>query len=443
MVGIRVLPILPWLLTCHGFAERRPLDPPPLVEFRLEDHISERYAAAIEALEGTAGCFDDASLSGTIAVFRETLDQPRLLEAGEALASGLYSYGLDADCLQSEPEARKALRVKVEEIQALIDRGRYLAHPLGVPVQFEVDEERRLYRVSWRQWEGDVWSGGWKGPEILKVIPFVPQVRVVVEATYTDGRFGYRVTNLPESEAALSRKTIELEAFGLTRELARLNQSVPLEDRRFPAEEGRFGFSLPARVQGTYRFSHYDGSKPWSTEPGETYMLPPLLKVPWKNTPGILHCWLRVSGWDPSTLGTGIDPEIDPPNVMNLFSEYAAYWESGLGPTRGPRFAYHGKTIGPVPVPQPGERAEFVERIRSYFQEARDWGWVPDQAWAEEMAMELANLDQSDPDPSEVLRLVDEVEAAYASERLLHEAHALLKYNLEHLADPANWAPQP
>lgn len=275
---------------------------------------------------------------------------------------------------------------------------------------------------------------------MVKEIPFVPKVVAVVEATYEGDRYGYRISNLPESQAGLSRKSIELEALGLTPELARLHQNVSLQDRRFPAGAGTFGFSLPGRAPGRYRFSQYDGSKPWSCKPGESYSLPTLLSVPWKSLPGVVRCWVRVMGWDPSTLGSGIDPHIDPPNVMNMFSEYRKFSEDELGPMRGLRFGYHGKTIGPVPAPEPDERADFVKRIRGDFQEARRWGWVANEAWGEEMARELANLDPSDPDSSRVVRLVEQAEAAFTSGRLLHEAHVLLKYNLEYLAEPENWA---
>lgn len=154
------------LLAPAALAERRPLDPPPVVEFRLEEHIGEAYRAAIESLEEAAACFDHASLSGPIAAFRETLDQKRLLEAGEALALELDDYQWNSECPRTESTARDELRDKIEEIVAIVNRGRYLADPLGVPVQFEIGRERRLYRVSWHQWEGDVWTGGWRGPEV-------------------------------------------------------------------------------------------------------------------------------------------------------------------------------------------------------------------------------------------------------------------------------------
>ncbi len=48
-------------------------------------------------------------------------------------------------------------------------------------------------------------------------------------------------------------------------------------------------------------------------------------------------------------------------------------------------------------------------------------------------------LDPSEPDPSWILQLVEETEEAWASGALLHEAHVLLKYNLEYLAEPENW----
>ena len=94
--------------------------------------------------------------------------------------------------------------------------------------------------------------------------------------------------------------------------------------------------------------------------------------------------------------------------------------------------------IGPVPVPEPHERAEFVERIGEYLWEARYWGWCPDGEPADRLEAELARIDPSAPNADHIARLLEEVEATGESGRLPHEAHGLLKYNLEYLADPSH-----
>jgi hypothetical protein len=417
-------------------AERRSLDPPRPVEFRLADHIAADYAAGIAALEKAVGCFDDPAPAGLAAVFRETLDQVRLLEAGGELATAAEDYWWNPECGRPEREARRALREAAEEVVRMVRAPRYLAHPLYVPLKFEVDEARRVYRVSWREWEGDVWTGGWTGPEEVREIPFVPEVVAFVEGTYESGAYGYRVSNDRRSGAPLSRKTIELEAVGMTEPLLRMRQDVSLRDRRREDGSGTLSFSLPSTVSGNYRVSLFDGSTPWfaSTGPGEAYTLAPFFRVPWRSLPGMVRCWVRVAPWDPTTLGSGLDPEREAGNVMFMFPEYSM--EPG---PRGPRFAYTGKTIGPVPVPEPLERAEFVGRIGEYLREARYWGWCPDGELADRLEAELARVDPGAPDPEQIARLLQEVEAAAESGGLLHEAHVLLKYNLEYLADPSHW----
>ncbi len=146
------------------------------------------------------------------------------------------------------------------------------------------------------------------------------------------------------------------------------------------------------------------------------------------------RCWVRVVPWDPATLGSGLDPEREAENVMLLFPEYSM--EPG---PRGPRFAYTGKTLGPVPVPEPHERAEFVDRIRQYLEEARYWGWCPDDERADRLEAELARIDPANPDSDPLSRLLEEVETAAQAGGLLHEAHVLLKYNLEYLAEESHW----
>lgn len=426
------------LLAPAALGERRPLDPPPLVEFHLEEHIDEAYRAAIESLETAAACFDDGALSGPITTFRETLDQQRLQEAGQALTLGLDDYRWNSECPRSESAAREELREKIEQILAIVNRGRYLADPLGVPVQFEIDRERRLYRVSWREWEGDVWTGGWRGPEVVKEIPFVPKVVAVVEATYEDGGYGYEVFNSAESQGSLSRK-LEIEGVGVNRTMVKMHENVPLHRREFREHDEIFWFSYPG-AHYLQNFGLFLAGGPRTCEPGQRFTLPPRLKTPWRELPGVVGCWAPIADWDPPELSSGLDPEIDPPNVGRMFWKHRILPGAQLGPKKELRFAYHGKTIGPVPVPQPGERAEFAERIRGYFQDARDWGWVKDEAWAQEIEEKLGQLRSADLDPRLVLELIQEVDEAYESGRLLHEAHVLLKYNLEYLADPDNWA---
>jgi hypothetical protein len=433
-----LLTLLCQLLAVQG--ERRSLDPPELIEFRPSEHFGQEYAEALRAVAELIPLCRSARLQVEYEILMGTLDQERLIDAAERLRQEADGCRAELSKIGHARDLAKELDEAVNSVDRLARSGRYLV-PGGVPVEFSVDLERRFYTVRWRQWEGTVWEGSWSGQEETRTVPFVPIVTAWVKARYNaDAKsYGFEVVNDSTSEATLGR--FQLDAEGLTESRVEEIQ-VALTGRlscllKAHLEGGRLlHVSLPGSdFRQSFHFARFGPDRMLElAEPGVSTNYPALLRVPWPNLPGIVRCWVEVWLYHP-----GLDVHTDPENVTRIFARgYTVTTE--LGPKSLPRFMYHGKTIGPIPVPQPGDRSEFAERIRGYFQEARDWGWVPDDAWAEEMAKELANLDPTEPDPSPILRLVEEAEVAYASERLLHEAHALLKYNLEYLAEPDNWA---
>jgi hypothetical protein len=309
-------------------------------------------------------------------------------------------------------------------------------------VEFETDLEERVYRVSWPTWSGDYWRGAWTGPEVRRTVRFIPRMELVVEAEFGrsekgEPAYGYLIRNGRGSEADAAR--IRIECVGLNRERVAMLSGLP---HRWNVGDGFVRFALPGPMYSQDFTLHVFGpdEKLMMAGPGETLRIPTELSVPWRSLPGVVACWAEAWLDYPFNMPRGMDVEQDPDDVTRIFQRGGEYPSPAVGHAKSvPRWAYEGKTVGPVPVPEPDERAEFVARIREYLREARYRGWCPDGELADRLEAELARIDPGAPDPERIARLLQEVEAAAESGGLLHEAHVLLKYNLEYLADPSHW----
>ncbi|MGH9341117.1 MAG: hypothetical protein ACRD1R_16350 [Acidobacteriota bacterium] len=109
------------------------------------------------------------------------------------------------------------------------------------------------------------------------------------------------------------------------------------------------------------------------------------------------------------------------------------------GPKSVPRDQYHGRTTGPVPEPAATTSDEFLKTIQAYLKEARQWGWCPDEPTAASLERGLEELSQFLDRREDLMlfvdQLVENIEEAYRTGRILHETWVLLKFNLLYLRD--------
>ncbi|GAB4119934.1 MAG: hypothetical protein Kow001_19210 [Acidobacteriota bacterium] len=358
----------------------RPLDAPPLAVFNPRDHMRQEYREAVDRLCIGDGAFPPA-VRALCELLNSTLNQQRLQTQLE-LAFG----ALQQD--SSDSEGRELWLARLRDVVELVRGGHYV---LSVPVEFDTDVEERVYRVSWPTWSGDYWRGSWTGPEVRRTVRFIPRMDLVVRgelgvSAKGEPAYGYAVNNGRGSEGDVA--LVWIECIGLNRERLEL---LRRRARWWAVAEGFVMFTFP---QGNYLqdfiLSVFGPDRRLVVAaPGQTLRVPTELSVPWRSLPGAVSCWVPVwqAGY-PVDYPPGMDAEQDPADVTRIFWGGIENPSPEVGHVRSvPRFAFTGKTIGPVPIPEPTERAAFLGRVRQY----------------------------------------------------LREAHVLLRYNLEYLAEGSHW----
>jgi len=180
-------------ITASGFAQRRPLDPPDLIQFNPLEHFSKSFRTTyLELLDIVRACdsenlVKDAELMGT------TLDRTTLLDTiNRIIANGQAFAKWDAErnhggANRTSFDANaRALRESIREYQ-YVD---------GTPIDVIVDKFQRRYVISWRPFTG--YEQGWGGDLIQKYVPFVPQMNITIEAgedsNVGNGTYSYKVT---------------------------------------------------------------------------------------------------------------------------------------------------------------------------------------------------------------------------------------------------------
>jgi hypothetical protein len=439
-------------LQCVGgsLGDRRPLAPPPPVEFRPLEHVSQEYLAELAGLGEAIEELGEPGPKELLDVLTSTLDQPLLLDTVALLLENLEdllgrtSPGDEARRSGGEEAAAWARRVRDRILSREVYPG-YLGD--NYPIELEADPERRVYVLKWRDWSSDGHWGSYTGEYVVWEVPFVPRMEIAVAAIFVEttgpGAFGYRVRNGLNSRPSTGIRHLFVESVGLTVERIRLvgqgmiHHSLPDGNRVSLSVPWTSGSNVYPR---NFHFALYDSPRPDAmgvrAKPGEELAFPPILEVPWPSLPGVVRCWVDAGDYSPR-----LNAHAVPEHAVRMFYTGGGEVRTEAGVKIVRANHYDGKTIGPVPVPvpEPDERAEFVERIGEYLREARYWGWCPDGELADRLEAELARIDPSAPDPEQIARLLQEVELAAESGHLLHEAYVLLKYNLEYLADPSHW----
>ena len=417
-------------------AQRKPLDPPSLVQFKPEEHFTEKYRKSLQTLGECVKRFDSERLRALFGVFYRTLDQSELVNAINETIAGLPRYELSPGSRVDAAGERAKSLAAANAVKDVLESSEYVA---GVPLDVRVNQEMRRYEIRWKELKNFKFNG----KEVVRAVPFVPRMRIVVSAFYDPqkrgGSYGYRVTNGEESETHIRRFGVECQ--GLTEERSAEMQGWGRKVTVISSAK-TYWMYLPARLVQDFRFYTIGQDQmAMKADPGEVLEYPAMLSVPWKHLPGLLTCWVEAADYQP-----GLDVEMESQNVIATFSTRRTIETPGLGIGKKtePRYAYRGNTIGPVPTPEADvPRAKFLERIIGYLDEAEAGGWTASKAAADEIKKQLLSLRDTDCDPAQIAKIVEYVDKARRQEEVLEEAFILLKYNLSYLADRANWKNTP
>lgn len=319
----------------------------------------------------------------------------------------------------------------------MVEKSEYLA---GVPMDVQVNLAMRRYEIRWNELK----DFKFYGKEVFRTVPFVPRMRIVVSATYNPqkegGSYGYRITNGKESEKDIIGFGVECQ--GLTAQ--RSAQAQAWGGGLVTVKEGtkiNWMFLPAAYLQDFRFFSIGPDQMALRANPGESLEYPPMLSVPWRHLPGLVACWV-----EPADYNTGLDVEMESQNLLSTFSTNQTIETPGLGLGKKsePRYAYRGRTIGPVPAPEAElSRVKFLGTITEYLNEAEALGWTASKITTGEIRRRLSSLAGAQYDTAQIGRIIDYLEQAERKGEVLAEAFILLKYNLSYLADQSNWKDTP
>ncbi|GAB4243815.1 MAG: hypothetical protein Kow00109_19670 [Acidobacteriota bacterium] len=266
----------------------------------------------------------------------------------------------------------------------------------------------------------------------------VPVFQIVVKASVVAGsgklRFGYRVINAASN--AYPVRDLAIEMVGMTRErLALLEAS----ERKLYGHRRALDTALHIQIPRLEHVSRYFVLFPYEPEtlrgraarPGHVLQIPALMEVPWRALPGLVRCWVRPFGWwGPKG---DLSAENDCEELIRIVYR-PRIEQTPVGPNELPRWAWEGKTIGPVPAPEPGtSRSEWIGQLLKWHEDAVYWGWYEGDG-AERWGKYLEEL-AADPAAERIRRLLEQVEEDRRAGRLLEETYALWRYNLEFLLE--------
>ncbi len=398
--------------------QRKPLQPPDIVRFDPREDYSPDYLEAVAKLTAAANAKGFVEAARRTDVLTATLARERLLLTASEILDDLRSRGLG-------PDSEDTLWRSAEEVEGFIRAWSYL-RPTSHPLEVAVDAERHLYRLRWNEGGCDGWcEGRFDGVEI----PFPPAMELRVEARLAPGdggRYGYLVENHRASAAPI-RSSMWLESRDFTNEhLAEVGRlTFPQQNIELPS--GSVWVMYP-KWGAHFRISVFDRRKRLSiVPPGSSFEIAPVLSLPFESLPAVLGCWLDIVGYDATR-----EIHEEPENAIRGFSQYknVQVWPDRT--VRVPRFAYHGKTIGPAPAP-PADftREQFIDRLAADLETGRQSGWIEaaEAAWFRDRLEEL----KTPGDGAAVDRVLERVVSGSRDGKLLNEAEILLQLNLEYL----------
>jgi len=414
-----ILLLLPILLIISfnyiAYAERKILKPPMLLSFNSEEYLDKEYTQSlVELKEIFKKHRDNESLNFVSALFKTTRKDSSIKSVRD-LSNEIKKYEQKNKYLFNE------LNSKITKVKNKIEEGSFNKHQTGV--DFEADEKNRVYIISWDE----------DGREVIKRTPFVPEMKLVIESGYIpqnrDRReikvYQYFIKNKEESKASFLQLYIEnkfSQAYILNKIKSKhggMSVSYKIKDNLI------LNVSYPEGYLNYFRFfiSNATTEMLIKYNPGQQMDHPFELEEIEGSLPGIIECSVPVS-----------DTEFNPNSVISAEDdiEIAATIVSGvsLGPHR---YRYWGKTIGPVPIPEPFEQTRFIEQIISYTNQSISEGWIDKKEVIEYAKNELNKIKKSSNNKNLIKSFLEKIEEYYKKDMILSEAYVLLKYNLEYL----------
>jgi len=399
----------------EAYSARKQLNAPPLLSFNPEEHLDEGYKQRLKEIEDELIKKGETKAVEKIKGIKKTLRKKKAKEKLKEVEKEIEKYK------NIDREHYEKLREKIKEIREDIESRRFNKYKEGV--DFEVDEANRQYIFRWDE----------KGKEVVKRTPFVPEMRLIVEAEYIprqiEGKevmmYRYWVENQKESKASFYKLYLESKfpQDYIKEKIMGRYGSMSRDVLKYDNIKQSLGY--PGGYLNYFRFWNYDYIKDIVIDyhPGQKMEYPFELEDIEGSLPGIIECYVGLSPLDFNP-DAGISAEEDPEMAVDILSakEHGPY-----------RYKYWGKTIGPVPIPEPFDRGEFIEQIIAYNKEAIEEGWIEGKE-AVRLIMDGLEKIKADPeDKEEITRILAGIENYKKKGEILSEAYALLRYNLEYL----------
>lgn len=395
LIGINAKPV---------YAERRLLKQPGIATFNPSDFFSNQYKEDLNKLRILFEKHDDKKGLALHKSLSETIRPDKSFKMLNDLQKEIIKYNNDPDIFEE-------LKQIIDKMLSDVKGGRFYSGKGGV--DFKIDEKNKRYVLTWM----DGVIPPFEFEEVTKYVPMPPRMSLIIKAEFVpltrDGKdikiFRYWVENRKDSEDRFD-------------ELSLFNPFPFSYSTKIKAYEYHISETIKTRMVTTnppdyfnLRHSEKGGTKIY--KPGKAMDFPYEVQEMPGGLPGIIEGYIHSS----YEVSRYLSAESDPPAAWDIVGKSFT------------QHMYRGKTIGPVPIPDPFEKSEFIDKIISYNEESIKEGWNDKPEVIEFTRKGLEEIKKNINNKEMINSFISRIEGYYKEEKILSEAYALLKYNLEYL----------
>jgi len=404
-------------LNQNALALRKPLMEPPPTSFNAEKYLSKKYTENLGTLLNKARPLGDNDTINALSTLLITTRKDKSLKIFNGVEKNIKTLTKNNKALND------SVTKLLNEIRTEIESGTFNGHQAGI--SFEIDNKKKKYIVSWL--EGN--------EEIVRNIPMPPAMDVIIKGEYiltkkvnkNEMIYRYWMKNGERSKAAVIglmlpnmfpqthiKKVMKMK-HGITTKDTKLANNIELSVYYSMGNLNRFSLKHFNKNEVTKEGSLI------SYKPGQGIEYPFDLAEIEGGIPGVIKCYVEL------------DYDDYKPYMGLLAEENDMATNTFAASKKQTSFMYSGNTVGPVPIPNPFDRVQFIDKVTSYINISVEEGWIENKEVIGNLKSALQKIKSNPGNKVQIKELIDSIEEYSKKEAMLSEAYSLLKYNLEYL----------
>jgi len=388
-----------------AFADRRILLPPPIFVYNAAKYLNDKYLDSINELSALLKKHGDSKAIDVANSLRKTNHKKEALIIIEELE------------MKFQRSRLSSIISRINETKMMVSSGSFNNHATGVGLS--VDNLHKEYVFSWD--EG--------GKHIVKKVPMVPKMNVRIKASYITSKSNKNIY-VYEVDSHISSKS---SFYSLYLENKFTQSEINLNVKKIGSKNPKVSKSSSIKQDILYPggqanyfeiFNYnYNNDKLVKYKPGVRMDFPYELESLENSLPGLVETSIGIhfTDYNPSSI---ISSDESPEIAVEIIGELL----SGPHANR-----YWGRTIGPVPAPNPFNKEKHIEKVITYFSISTEEGWIDNKEVIDSLRSTLQKIKTDLGNKQQIKELIDSIETYYNKEAMLSEAYTLLKYNLEYL----------